>query len=239
MNWNTINVIYKREMGHYFNTPIGYIFLAIFILFAGFMLFFTPPRFWDSGNSMRSFFDLLPILYMFFIPAITMRLWAEEKKSGTIEFFFTLPFTETEAILGKFLSALTFLAIALSTTLPIAVTTILTGSPDLAQILGGYLGGLLSGAAYISLGLYLSWLVNDQINAFLLAFLASFFFFMLGYQPLLQFFGPWKDFLAFFSISWHVQSLYRGLIDTRDILYFILFPLLFLYLNRESIWRSR
>lgn len=238
-SWKNSDVVFQRELAHYFNTPIGYIFLGIFITFISFMLFFTPPRYWDTGSSMRNFFDLLPIVYLFFIPAITMRLWADEKKSGTIEFFLTLPISETEAIIGKYLSAVAFLAIALLFTMPIAMTTIIVSNPDIMTIIGGYLGALLSGSAFIALGLYISWLTQDQINAFLLSFLASFFFFMLGYQPVLQFFGPLREIAAFFSISWHVQSLYRGLIDTRDILYFILFSLLFLYLNRESMIRSR
>lgn len=233
-----VKTVFRREFANYFNTPIGYIFLAVFIILMNF-LFFYIIRFWDTGRSIRGFFDWLRIAYLFFIPAITMRLWAEEKKSGTVELLFTLPIRDEEAILGKFFSAAAFLGVALAATLFLPVTVWIAADPDWMVIIGGYLGAFLLGASYISLGLYISWLTHDQIVAFMLTMAACFFLFLLGYEPVLQFFGPLKEILAFFSVSWHFDSIYRGLLDTRDIIYFLSFIFLFLYLNKRSIENRR
>jgi ABC-2 type transport system permease protein len=236
--WSNTFVVFNREFANYFNTPIGYIFLGIFVSLMNFLFFFIA-RFWDTGRSIQGFFDLLKVCYIFFIPAITMRLWSEEKKSGTIEILFTLPLGYSAVIFGKFLSAMAFLAIALSITFPIALTVIFTASPDAVMIFGGYMGALFMGSCYISMGLFISWQFDDQIIAFLVTLFCCFFLYMLGYQPVLQFFGPLKSLAAYLSVSWHFDSLYKGLLDSRDIIYFILFSSLFLYLNRRAIDSQR
>lgn len=231
---SNFKAIFNREFNHYFNTPIGYIFLITFVLLINF-LFFYISRFWETGRNIRGFFDLLRIVYLFFIPAITMRLWSEEKRSGTVELLFTMPLRTQEIILGKFFSALGFLSIGLFSTIMVPFTVWFSGSPDWMIIIGGYIGAFLLGAAYIAIGIFISWLTNDQISAFMISFLVFLFFFLLGYPYVLQFMGPFKEIAAFLSVSWHYDSLVRGLLDTRDILFFAMVVALFLYLNWRSI----
>jgi ABC-2 type transport system permease protein len=238
INWKNIRTIYRRELANYFNTPIGYIFLGIFVILVNFLFFFIT-RFFDRGYSLQGLFDMLKLIYLAFIPVITMRLWAEERRSGTVELLLTLPFNELELILGKYFSALIFLGIALASTMVLPLIALYVASPDIMVLIGSYLGAWLSGSAYIALGLYISWLTRDQITAFLLSFLACLFIYLLGYQPVLQFFGPFKELLGFLSVSWHADSMAAGLLDTRDILYYISFSALFLFLNKISIQNFR
>jgi ABC-2 type transport system permease protein len=233
-----VKTVYRRELANYFNTPIGYIFLAIFVILVNFLFFFIT-RFFDRGYSLQGLFDMLKLIYLAFIPVITMRLWAEERRSGTVELLLTLPFSELELILGKYLSAFIFLGIALSTTLVLPMIAFYVSAPDVMVLIGSYLGAWLSGSAYIAMGLFISWLTRDQISAFLLSFVACLFVYLLGYQPVLQFFGPFKELLGFLSVSWHQDSLSAGLLDTRDLLYYISFSALFLYLNKVSIEKFR
>ena len=238
-SWKNSAVIYRREFRNYFNTAIGYVSLFIFVLVLNFLLF-NLSRFWEVGKATTdSIFFMLRVTYIFFIPAITMRLWAEEKHSGTIELLFTLPIRNTEVIIGKYLSALSFLAIGLSTTFFFPVTLQVLSSPDWALIIGGYLGAFLLGASYIAMGLYISWLTQDQIVAFLVTLSMCFILFMMGYQPFLQFLGSLAPIFAFLSVSWHFDSLGKGLLDSRNILYFLSFIFLFLYLNQRSIESRR
>ncbi len=238
IDWKNVKTVFRRELANYFNTPIGYIFLGIFVILVNFLFFFIT-RFFDRGYSLQGMFDMLKLIYLAFIPVITMRLWAEERRSGTVELLLTLPFSELELILGKYFSALVFLSLALATTLVLPIIALYVSSPDLMVLFGSYLGALLSGSAYIAMGLYISWLTRDQITAFLLSFLACLFVYLLGYQPVLQFFGPLKELLGFLSVSWHSDSLAAGLLDTRDLLYYISFSALFIYLNKISIQNFR
>lgn len=231
-------VVFRREFMNYFNTPIGYIFLGIFSILMNF-LFFQINRYWETGRNMRGFFDMLRITYIFFIPAITMRLWAEEKRSGTVELIFTLPLRDLEIIIGKYLSALAFLGIALLSTMFLVVTTTYSANPDMMTTIGAYIGAFFMGSAYIALGLLISWLTTDQIVAFIVSVASFFFLFFMSYQPILQVMGPFKEIVAYLSISWHYDSLARGLFDTRDLLYFVLFSALCIYLNKRSIDNRR
>lgn len=229
----------RKEFFSYFYTPIGYIFLAIFLLLMNF-LFFVIAKFWDLGfSTIDDYFRMLRFAYIFFIPAITMRLWAEEKRSGTIEILFTLPYREMELILGKYISALLFLGIALLLTLfvPISIGILAPLDPNL--IIGSYLGAFFLGASYIALGEYISWKTKDQISAFLITMAFAFLFFIMGYSPILQYLGPLKEMVAFLSLSWHYDSIARGLLDTRDFIYFLSFSALFLYLQYRSIQEVR
>ncbi len=237
-------VITRREVNNYFNTPIGYIFLAIFVFFVNLLVFL---RFWETGRDLRLLFESFNIPFLIFIPAITMRLWAEEKKAGTTELLFTLPLSLVEIMVGKYLSALLMLALSLSLTLPIVVIGIFTSSPDYMVLLGGYLGAFLMGAAYIALGQYISWLFQEQIVAFLVTALVFFLLYATSLLVTMLFnitfvatmFGWLKNLLAFISLSWHYESLSRGIFDSRDILFFLMFSALFLFLNWRSIENSR
>jgi len=232
-----ILVIFRREYNNYFNTPIGYIFIAIFGLFMNFF-FFVFPSVFDGPRpvaSMDRFFWMLRFSYLFLIPAITMRLWAEESKTGTLELLFTLPIKKSEILIGKYTSAIAFLAVALSTTFFIPISLQLLSSPDWNLIIGGYVGSFFLGAAYISVGLLISWFTKDQIIAFIVSIFVFVILFFLGYQPLLQIFGPFKSIIAFASVSWHFDSIARGLLDTRDIIYYLSFIFVFLYINKRSL----
>ena len=238
LDWKNVKTVFRRELANYFNTPIGYIFLGIFVVLVNFLFFFITKLF-DRGYALQGLFDMVKLIYLAFIPVITMRLWAEERRSGTVELLLTLPFNEMELILGKYFSALVFLSLALATTLVLPLIALFVSSPDLMVVFGSYLGAVLSGSAYIAMGLYISWLTRDQITAFLLSFLACLFIYLLGYQPVLQFFGPLKELLGFLSVSWHADSLAAGLLDTRDLLYYLSFSALFIYLNKVSIENFR
>ena len=238
-SYRNVQTIFKREFQNYFNTPIGYVFLFIFSLMLNF-LFFNQGRFWETGQaSANALFSIMRITFIFFIPAITMRLWAEEKKSGTVELLFTLPMRDDEIILGKFLSAVSFLLIGLASTLFFPLTLEIISEPDWSLILGGYLGAFLLGSSYIALGIYISWLTHDQIIAFLATLMVCFILFIMGFQPFLQLLDPLSPIFAFLSASWHFDALSKGLFDTRDILYFLTIIWLFLYLNKRSIQNRR
>ncbi|MES0490957.1 MAG: ABC transporter permease subunit [Leptospirales bacterium] len=239
VSWSKIKNIYSREFENYFNTTIGYVFLGIFSLSINFMFFF-PGKFWEMNMAtMDTFFSWLRILFLFFIPAVTMRLWAEEKKSGTVEILFTLPYSTWELILGKYFSALSFIAIALVTTLFIPFSIEMIGEPDWMLIIGGYLGVFLLAATYTALGLFISWLTQDQIVAFLFASALFFLLFIMGYADFLKLIKPFSAIVAYMSVSWHFESISRGIFDLRDIIYFISFSTLFLYLNYRSIEKRR
>lgn len=233
-----VKTIFRRELANYFNTPIGYIFLGIFVLlvtFGGIVL----SGFFIQGASLRATFMSIQAAYIIFVPVVTMRLWSEEHRSGTVEVLLTLPFSNLDLILGKFLAATSFIGIALSTTFIIPAMAYFAGAPDTAVVIGSYLGAWFSGAAYVALGIYISWLTRDQIVAFLVTFLACGWIALLGWAPVQQFLGPAKEILGFFSIFWHSESLAAGLFDTRDFLYYIAFLTFFLYMNSVSMAKFR
>lgn len=230
----TIYILFKKELMQYFNSPIAYIFIGVFLV-VGNWLFFNS-FFLIGQTSMRQFFGLLPWIFLFLTPAITMRLWAEEKKSGTIEFLLTLPITDWQIVLAKFFGALVFLFIALllSVTLPIALAFL--GNVDFGPIVGGYLGALFLGGAYVSLGLFISSLTKNQIISFIISLAACFVVFIVGadfvlagaprfLQPIMQFIG----------LGSHFDNVARGIIDTKDIIYYGSFMFLFLWLNTNVI----
>lgn len=231
---NTIYILFKKELMSYFNSPIAYIFIGVFLV-VGNWLFFSS--FFIAGQaSVRSYFALLPWMFLFLSPAITMRLWAEEKKSGTIEFLLTLPVTDWQVVSAKFLSGLAFLFITLllSITLPISVSYL--GQLDAGPVIGGYVGALLLGGSYLSLGLFISSLTKNQIVAFVLGLVASFSAFIIGADFVLAgapaFAVPTMKFLGLGS---HFYNIAKGVIDTKDIIYYGSFIFLFLWLNTRVI----
>ena len=229
-----IYILFKKELMSYFNSPIAYIFIGVFLV-VGNWLFFN--YFFLIGQaSMRNYFAILPWIFLFLSPAITMRLWAEEKKSGTIEFLLTLPITDWQAVLGKFFGALVFLFITLllSATLPITIAFL--GNIDLGVIIGSYLGALFLGGAYLALGLFISSMTKNQIIAFVLGLAACFFVFMVGADFVLmsapKFAVPVMKFLGLGS---HFYNIAKGVIDSKDIIYYCSFIFLFLWLNTKGL----
>ena len=229
-----IYTLFKKELFGYFNSPIAYIFIAVFLI-VGNWLFFNSFFVIGQAN-MRNYFILLPWIFLFLTPAITMRVWAEEKRSGTIEFLLTLPITDWQAVLGKFFAALIFLACALFLTITLPVTVAYLGNVDLGPIIGSYLGAILMGAAYLALGLFVSALTKNQIIAFIAAIAACFIFFFIGNEFILmtapQFLAPVFQFLG---LGAHFDNVARGVIDTKDVIYYLSFIWLFLWLNKQVI----
>jgi len=232
----TIYILFKKELMSYFNSPIAYIFIGVFLV-AGNWLFFNS--FFLAGQaSMRNYFSLLPWIFLFLSPAITMRLWAEEKKSGTIEFLLTLPLADWQAVLAKFLSALAFLAMNLLLSATIPLTIAFSGDLDLGPVIGGYLGALFLGGSYLALGLFVSSLTKNQIIAFVLALAACFAAFIIGADFVLAGAPAWlAPVMQFIGLGGHFGNIARGVIDSKDVIYYLSFIFLFLWLNVRAIER--
>jgi ABC-2 type transport system permease protein len=221
-------IIMKRELGSYFTGPIAYIVTGLFLIISGILFFST--FFLQNRAELRNFFSLLPILLSFFIPALTMRLYAEEKRSGSIETLLTLPVTDTEVVTGKFLSAFIAAAAMLLPTLFYVLTAVLFGKPDAGPVVGGYLGALFLCAAFSAVGIFASSLTKNQIIAFFTAFIICIVLTMI--DSFLVFLpAPVVSFFSYISANAHFTSISRGIIDTRDLLYFISVTLIFFSLT--------
>lgn len=230
----TVWVLFKKELMAYFNSPIAYIFIGVFLV-VGNWLFFNS--FFVAGQAnLRAYFSLLPWIFLFLSPSITMRLWAEEKKSGTIEFLLTLPITDVQAVLSKFLSALAFLFISLVLSLTLPITVSMLGNADWGPILGGYIGALFLGGSYLALGLFISSLTKNQIIAFVLGLVACFGAFIIGADFVL---ASAPDFMVptmrFLGLGSHFYNVSKGVIDSKDIFYYLTFIFIFLWLNAKVI----
>ncbi|MFH1029890.1 MAG: ABC transporter permease subunit [bacterium] len=235
-----IITIFKKELASYFNSPIAYIFLAVFLIISNWLFF---QNFYIIGQAnMRNYFILLPWIFLFLTPAITMRIWAEEKKAGTLELLLTLPVKDWEVVAAKFLSALAFLTFALLLSFTIPFTIARLGNMDWGPVFGGYIGAILMGGAYLSLGLFISSLTKNQIIAFLIGVVCCFGIFIIGADFVLQkMSGSITPLLQFLGIGSHFNNIGKGIIDSRDLIYYTSFIFLFLYLNIKSIesrnWR--
>ncbi|MEK7188884.1 MAG: ABC transporter permease subunit [Patescibacteria group bacterium] len=235
-----ITPLFKRECASYLNSPIAYIFAAVFLVTTNWLFF--QSFFLTDQAVARQWFELLPWVFLLLAPAITMRSWAEEKRSNTMEFLLTLPIRDVEVVLAKFLSSLAFLALvlALSVTLPATIGWL--GDIDLGVVITGYIGALLLGSMYLSLGLLVSAFTRNQIVAFLVSLALMFGLFVMGSNQVLSFVsGPLAAAVQFLSTTSHFNTLARGIIDTRDIIYYLSFTSLFVYLNVQIIgsrnWR--
>lgn len=230
-----IMIIFKREFNAYFYSPIAYVFSVIFIILnAGIYMF----HFFFYGNaSMREFFAILPItLALIFIPAVSMRLWSEEKKLGTIELLLTLPINSADIVLGKFLASLAFYLIALSGTLVIPIVLLMLGSPDIGPIIGGYFGAILLGAFFLSVGIFISGFFDDQIVSLIITSLTCGILALVGWQYVPMVIDGWISglgdfFYSYVGVTRHFNDIQRGVIDIRSIVYFVSFTALFLTLN--------
>ncbi len=225
-----VKILIGKELEVYFNSPIAYVFIGAFLL-AGNWLFFN--YFFVNGQaSLRSYFALLPWIFLFLAPAITMRAWSEEKRSGTIEFLLTLPLSDWQAVLAKFLAALILLALALTLTISLPLTVAGLGALDWGPVVGGYLGGLCLGGLYLAIGLFISSLTKNQIIAFVAGLAACFVLFIVSSSFVLTGLPATLATVAnFFGAGSHFDALSRGLIDTRDVLYYVSAAWLFLWLN--------
>ncbi len=229
-------VIMRRELTGYFATPVAYVFLVIFLALSGSLTFYVGSFFERGQADLQSFFTYQPWLYLVLIPAISMRLWAEERKTGTAELLLTLPISISEAVLGKFLAAWSFTALALVFTFPIWITVNLLGSPDNGVIFAGYLGSLLMAGAYLAIGACFSALSKNQVVAFVVSAAVCFLFTLSGTPLVLNFFAGWLpqvavEIVAGFSFLTHYAAMTRGVIDLRDIVFFASLIGVFLYVN--------
>ena len=217
MDFSNIFTIFRREIRSSFNSPVAYVVIVVFLAIIGW--FFTSNLFLMNVASLRIVFELVPIIFLFFIPAITMRLLAEERKAGTLELLTTKPVRDVEIVLGKFLAAWTLLVAALIPTLLYLITIMVLGKPEVGPLLTGYLGLLLMGAAYVGIGLFASSLTENQIIAFIVAFLIVLGLFMM--DKILMFVpAALASTVEFLGIDYHFSNIARGVIDSRDIIYF-------------------
>ncbi len=236
-----IYLIVKKELQNYFFSLMAYLVLSAFLITGSWL--FMHGFFIINQATMRGFFGLLPWLFFIFIPAITMRSWAEERKLGTIEFLLTQPISELELVIGKFLASFIFVIVALILTLPIPITIFLLGKPDLGPIIGGYIGALFLGASFIAIGLFISSLCENQIVALIMQILVLFVLIIIGQNFIIFTIPPQLQLLAVIlkhiSVSSHFSNMAKGIIDSRDVIYFLILIFIFLYLNLKSIQLRR
>jgi ABC-2 type transport system permease protein len=231
-----IAVIVRRELASYFATPLAYVFIVIFLALAGSLAFFVG-NFFDRGQAdLQPFFTFHPWLYLVLIPALAMRLWAEERKSGTIELLLTLPISMTEAVIGKFLASWAFAGIALILTVPFWITVNYLGHPDNGVILASYIASFLMAGAFLAIGACLSALTKNQVIAFVVTAAVCFVFTVSGSPIVLGFIKGWAPeavlaTVAGFSFLTHFNAIIRGVIDLRDAVFFLSVIAFFLYAN--------
>ncbi len=222
-----MNVILKRELASYFSTPLAYVFIVIFLMLSGAFTFFLGG-FFDRGQAdLWPFFNFHPWLYLFLVPALSMRLWAEERKSGTIELLMTLPITLRDMVLGKFLAAWLFTGVALFLTFPIWITVNYLGDPDNGAILAGYLGSWLMAGGFLSIGSCISATTKNQVIAFIISVVICFLFVVSGFNIVLDWFTSWApgalvDAIGALSFLTHFNDIAKGVLDLRDLLYFLI-----------------
>lgn len=237
---STLTTLMRREFRGYFATPVAYVFIVIFLFLTGIFTFYIGGFYERNQADLEPFFRFLPWLYMLLIPAISMRLWSEERKSGTIELLMTLPVSLTDAVLGKFLAAWLFTALALALTFPLWLTVNYLGDPDNTVIAAGYLGSLLMAGGFLAIGACISALTKNQVIAFVVSFVICFAFNLSGFPIVLDFFRGWApavliDAISSFSFLTHATSIQKGVIDLRDVIFFASLIAFFLYANMLAI----
>lgn len=229
-----ILTIFKKEFKTFFISPIAYIFITVYLVVTNFLFF--QSFFLINQADMRSYFSILPWIFLLFVPAITMRSWAEEKKLRTLELLLTWPVSDFQVVFGKFLAAFSFLAITILLSVSVPITVQALGSPDMGPIWGGYIGTLLMGAAYLAIGLWISSFTENQIVAFILGVVITFALFIIG-NPFVTMASPsfLVPALTYLGLGNHFESIERGVIDTRDILYYFSVVGFFLFLNVQTL----
>ncbi len=232
---DNIMTVFKKEFLSFFNSPIAYIVITVFLLFSSWLFF---QQFFLIGQaSMRPLFGLIPVLFIFFAPAITMRLIAEERKTKTISLLLTLPLGNAEIILGKFLAAEALLGVALLLTLPYAITVASLGMLDWGPVWGGYLGALLMGAAYLAVGMFCTSLTSNQIVAFILGLGICFVFFIID-KVLIFLPGQLSTVFEYLSVDYHFRNIARGVIDLRDVVFYLSFIAAFIMYSIYAVQRE-
>ena len=241
---NVIGALFRRELRSYFATPVAYVFIVIFLVLMGAFTFYLG-NFYERGQAdLGPFFIFHPWLYLLLVPAIAMRLWAEERKTGSIELLMTLPITPWQAVLGKYLAAWAFTGVALLLTFPIWITVNYLGDPDNGAIVAAYIGSFLMAGGFLAIGACLSATTRNQVIAFVITVVVCFVFLASGFPMVLDFFTSWApqilvDGIASLSFLPHFESISKGVIDLRDLIYFGFLILAFLYANTIVLrWRQ-
>lgn len=217
--------LFRREFRAYFESPVAYVFLVFYLMLIGFLTFFVS-RFYEANQAdLKYFFFWFPWVNLLLVPAATMRLWTEERRTGTIELLLTFPVTLTEALAGKFLAAWAFMTFATLLTFPIVVTTMWLGNPDLGAVVGGYVGAVLLAGAYVAVGILTSTMTRNQVISYVLAFVICLFLALAGWPPVMDIVNKWApswlvNGVAALSVMPHFESLQRGVIDLRDLVYY-------------------
>jgi ABC-2 type transport system permease protein len=218
--------VFKRELKGYFETPLAYVFLVVFLFFAGYLTF--RQAFFETRQAdMRAFFMNLPLLFVFVVPATAMRLWAEERKTGSIELLLTLPITVVQAVLGKFFAAWVFLAIALALTFPMVITVCYLGEPDMGLIISGYLGSLLMAGGFLAIGCFFSAVSKNQVISFVLSVVACAVLVFAGMPTTMNYLSTFLpqglvSAISNMSFQAHFESIQKGVLEFKDLSYFIL-----------------
>lgn len=231
-----VSAIFRRELRSYFATPVAYVFIVIFLVIMGTFTFYLGG-FYERGQAdLAPFFNYHPWLYLFLVPAIAMRLWAEERKTGSVELLMTLPVTPWQAVFGKFLAAWAFTGIALFLTFPIWITVNYLGDPDNGAILAGYIGSFLMAGGFLAIGSCISATTRNQVIAFVITVVVCFAFLLSGFPLVLDLFYGWApqtivDGVASLSFLTHFADISKGVIDFRDLVYFALVIGTFLFAN--------
>jgi ABC-2 type transport system permease protein len=221
-----IRTIAKRELSGYFASPVAFVFIVIFLLLAGFFTFMVAGFFERGEAGLLAFFSWHPWLYLFLVPAVGMRMWSEERRLGTIELLLTMPVTPWQAIVGKFLAAWAVVGLALLLTFPVVITVNYLGNPDNGVIFAGYLGSFLMAGAYLAISAMTSAMTRNQVVSFIVAVVISLFLILAGWPPVTNMLTQWApswfvDGVAAFSVMTHFESIQKGVIDSRDVLYFL------------------
>lgn len=237
---NPVRIIFRRELASYFATPVAYVFTLIFLVLAGAFTFYLGGFYERNQADLEPFFSFHPWLYLFLIPAVSMRMWAEERKSGAIELLMTMPVTMLQAVWGKFLAAWAFAGIALALTFPLWITVNYLGSPDNGAIFAGYVGSFLMAGAFLAIGACISAATRNQVVAFILTVVTCFLLLLAGFPLVLDFFRVFApqtivDAIASLSFLTHFASISKGVIDFRDLVYFGLMIGFWLYANAVVI----
>lgn len=231
---NMTHIIFKREFSSFFSTPVAYVFIAIFLIMSGVFTFYMG-NFYERGQAdLLPFFNFHPWLYLFLVPAMAMRTWSEERKSGTIELLMTLPITTTQAMLGKFLAAWCILGLSLVLTFPLWIMVNYLGEPDNGVIFAAYIGSWLMAGGFLSIGICMSALSKSQVVAFILAVVVCFLFVLSGTGLVLDVFKGWLpgillDTIASLSFLTHFEAISKGVIALKDVGYFIILIAAWLY----------
>jgi len=235
-SWRNTRTIFRRELQSYFNSAIAYVVLVVFLSIIGW--FHTSNLFLANVATLRLMFELVPLVFLFVVPAITMKLISEEKKSGTIELLTTKPLHDSEIVLGKFLAAWALIGVALLLTLVYYLTITSIGTIDNGPVIGGYFGLLLTAGVYVAIGLFASSLTENQVIAFIVGFVFVFALFMLD-KILIYLPASLAGSIEFLGIDYHFSNMARGVIDSRDLIYFMSLLGFMLYLTVLSLGRRR